>query len=121
MRRFVRLPLLSRAAAAADVDDEIRSHLEERIRQLVDAGMPLDDARREAERRFGDIHATRRAMRGSARRHTNRLRRRDRLSGLAQDARYTLRQLRRTPSLTAVIVLTLGLGIGATATMFGVV
>jgi predicted permease len=121
MPRFIHLPLTSRAAVSADVDDEIRAHLEERVRQLVDSGMPLDDARRIALQRFGDVEATRRSMRESAQRHARRLRRRDQLSGLAQDLRHTLRQLRRSPGLTAVIVVTLGLGIGATATMFGLV
>jgi predicted permease len=121
MRRFIRLPLTSRAAISADVDDEIRTHLDERIRRLVDDGMSLDEARRVALERFGDVETTRRAMRDSAQRHASRMIRRDRLHGIAQDMRHTLRQLRRAPSLTSVVIVTLGLGIGATATMFGVV
>lgn len=121
MPRLTRLPLISRSAVLAEVDDEIRAHLEERIQQLVAGGMSADEARRVALERFGDIETTRRAMRGSARRHASRLRRRDRLSGLLQDARHTLRQLRRTPGLTSMVIVILGLGIGATAVMFGVV
>ncbi len=121
MRRFFRLPLSSRPAVSADVDDEICAHLEARIHQLVQDGMPPDEARRVALQRFGDVETTRRAMRGSAQRYAIRLRRRDRLSGIAQDARNTLRQLTRSPGVTAVIIITLGLGIGATAMMFGLV
>ena len=56
-----RLLLISRNRAGIEraVDDELRFHFDMTMRDLVAKGMPPDDARTEAERRFGDVQRTR--------------------------------------------------------------
>ncbi|MDQ2669100.1 MAG: permease prefix domain 1-containing protein, partial [Gemmatimonadota bacterium] len=62
--RFRRLFQLDRGAAgvAGAVDDELAFHFDMAVADLTATGLPADEARREAERRFGDVQGTRRAL-----------------------------------------------------------
>jgi predicted permease len=97
----------------ADLGDEVRFHLDMETRQLEESGLPHDAAAAEARRRFGGVD-----------RYTEELR--DERGGrmldhLRLDARYALRLARRFPAFTAIVVLTLGISIGANTAIFSVV
>jgi len=100
---------------------EVEHHIAELTDRLVAEGMAVDEASREAERHFGD--RTRYAAK--MRRLEEASLRGDRLWTAAEVLRQSLvsiaRTARREPGFTAAVVLTLGLGIGANATMYGII
>ena len=93
-----------------DLSEEIRAHLEERADDLVARGMSRADALIEARRAFGNVTMIQEEGRETWQWPT--------LESFFRDGRFALRQLRRTPALTAIIVATLGVGIAASSTVF---
>jgi predicted permease len=120
LRRALTLMRSRSAKLAADVDAEVQHHIELRARRFIEQGVPPEIAWAEARRRFGPEGA-RRALIGAAHARERRMHWSDWLEGLIADARYSLRQLRRSPGFAATATITLALGIGANATMFGVI
>jgi len=121
VREYFRLRPRSRASLAEQVDEEITLHIEMRMRDLMARGMTAQEAREEAERRFGETKRARATLLRSAEHRERTMSIGEWLDGWRQDLRYSARSLRREPLLAAVVILTLGLGIGANATMFGIV
>src|SRR3954469_4396902 len=120
-RRAFRFPWRSPSRIGADVDDELRFHLDMRTEELVAGGLTEADARGEAPREFGDVDSPRRYCRRLDARGERSTRRGDWLADAAHDFAQAVRVLRRSPGFLLIALITIALGVGANSAIFGVI
>ncbi len=118
MRRLNRLGLGLRALiwknrTERELDEELRAYLDMAIEQKISSGLPREAATRAARVEVGSVEAIKERVRDVGwEAH---------IDSLVQDLRFGVRSFLRTPGFTIPALLTLALGIGATAAMFSVI
>jgi predicted permease len=109
----MRLRSLMRHGRVEDeLGEELKFHLDERIREIMARGMSAADARDEALRAFGGLEQRKEECRDTRRVGV--------VEDFVKDIAYALRLMRRSPASTTAAVLSLGIGIGAATAIFNV-
>ena len=105
--------LLRHEATAKELDNELLFHFEQQVDKYIRSGLTREEAIRRFRLEFGGLDQVKQQCR-EARGVTF-------LETLVQDVRFGLRMFRRDTGFTAVVVLTLALGIGANTAIFSLI
>jgi len=106
---------------AAEVDEEIGFHIEQRSRELVAGGMPEAQARAKANQEFGDRRVIREEMVSIDVERERSLNRREYFANWRQDIRHSSRSLRRSPLFTTMAIACIALGVSVATTIFAAI
>lgn len=119
-RGWMRLTRVWRSEAAVNVDAELQFHFEQKVAEFKALGLSSADAEQRAHEEFGDLNLVRESLQSIDERVAKRARRAEWWESIAQDLKYVVRSLRRSPIFTATVVVTMALGLGANAAIFSV-
>jgi putative ABC transport system permease protein len=105
--------LFRKDAVERDLDDEVMQYFELSVHEYMHSGLSREAAERRARIELGGLEATKERVRSSGWEAS--------VEALLRDLRFAARGLCRNPAFTAVVVLTLALGVGVNTAMFSVV
>jgi macrolide transport system ATP-binding/permease protein len=111
-RSFLRNLFLTRRVEA-ELDEEVRAHLEMLLEENIRAGMKVEEARRAARMELGGVDQVKEQVHEVRAGHW--------LRDVVADSCFSVRQFLKNPSFTLVVVLTLALGIGANTAIFALI